>query len=139
MNAMRLKLILVSTTLILTVSFLAYAGVQSGGWIYAVEVDEYMGNAAFQSQRVRLHGVVAAENFQVQPSALSARFTLQSKSRPLVVAFRGIIPDQFQAGSNVLVEGKLADDGTFHADVLMTKCASKYEPDSPHLAQAGAP
>ena len=46
----------------------------------------------------------------------------------------------FKAGSEVVVEGQADAAGTFQADLMMTKCASKYE-DKPagHPAAAGAP
>jgi cytochrome c-type biogenesis protein CcmE len=60
------------------------------------------------------------------------------KTRKLTVNYRGSIPDQFAVGRNVVVEGCLDKSGTFQADVLMTKCASKYEPNSPHAAGKGS-
>jgi cytochrome c-type biogenesis protein CcmE len=41
----------------------------------------------------------------------------------------------FGPGKNVVVEGRRDPAGVFQADVLMTKCASKYEPGSPHKAE----
>ena len=35
--------------------------------------------------------------------------------------------DQFATGREVVVEGKYDSAGVFQADLLMTKCASKYE------------
>jgi cytochrome c-type biogenesis protein CcmE len=43
------------------------------------------------------------------------------------VSYRGTVPDLFKAGADVVVEGKLNAAGTFEADVLLTKCASKYD------------
>ena len=39
----------------------------------------------------------------------------------MAVSYRGAIPDQFKAGADVVVEGKLDAAGTFMADVLLTK------------------
>ena len=43
------------------------------------------------------------------------------------VTYAGVLPDLFKPGGEVVVEGRLDAAGTFKADVLMTKCASKYE------------
>jgi cytochrome c-type biogenesis protein CcmE len=43
------------------------------------------------------------------------------------VDYRGIIPDTFSDSVDVVVEGRLDADGTFHATTLLAKCASRYE------------
>ena len=50
----------------------------------------------------------------------------------MAVRYHGTIPDLFKAGADVVVEGKMNAAGTFEADVLLTKCASKY--DAKHAA-----
>ena len=43
------------------------------------------------------------------------------------VVYRGIAPDTFTDGVDVVVEGRLGRDGTFRATTLLAKCASRYE------------
>ncbi len=46
------------------------------------------------------------------------------------VSYRGLVPDTFSdAASNieVIVEGRLSRDGTFHATEVLAKCGSRYE------------
>jgi cytochrome c-type biogenesis protein CcmE len=43
------------------------------------------------------------------------------------VVYRGIAPDTFTDGVDVVVEGRVGQDGTFHATTLLAKCASRYE------------
>ena len=43
------------------------------------------------------------------------------------VVYRGITPDTFTDGVDVVVEGRLGHDGTFRATTLLAKCASRYE------------
>jgi cytochrome c-type biogenesis protein CcmE len=43
------------------------------------------------------------------------------------VVYRGIAPDTFTDGVDVVVEGRMGQDGTFHATTLLAKCASRYE------------
>lgn len=129
MSAIQKKLLLAGTVLVAAVSYLAYAGMKSG-WVYFIDVDQFVTDAQYQTQRVRLHGKVADEGFSSEK--LDARFVLLGKNNRLNVAYHGVIPDMFQAGRDVVVEGRLDPSGDFKADVLMTKCASKYEPESPH-------
>jgi len=46
----------------------------------------------------------------------------------LPVSYSGVVPDPFRDGREVIVTGKLAEDGTFVAekDSLITKCPSKF-------------
>ncbi|MEK0431734.1 MAG: hypothetical protein RL139_1538 [Gemmatimonadota bacterium] len=43
------------------------------------------------------------------------------------VDYRGLIPDTFSDSVDVVVEGRLGEDGVFHATTLLAKCASRYE------------
>lgn len=131
MSSMRLKLIVAGTVLVAAIGYLASASIKSG-WVYYLEVDQFLANPQYHDQRVRLHGKVAAEGFSASSGSLTANFKLLGKTRSLSVAYHGSIPDMFQAGRDVVVEGKMGKSGIFQADVLMTKCASKYEPKSPH-------
>lgn len=131
MTSIGKKLIVAGIVLAGAVGYLAYAGVKSG-WVYFLQVDEFTVNTQYHGQRVRLHGKAAEEGFASNPGTLTAAFNLTGKTAKLPVAYRGAIPEMFKAGSDVVVEGKLDQAGVFKADVLMTKCASKYEANSPH-------
>lgn len=130
MSAIQKKLLVAGVLLVGAISYLAYAGMKSG-WVYYMEVDQFLADVNSQNQRVRLHGKVDAADFAIEK--LDARFNLLGKSKRLNVVYHGVIPDMFQAGRDVVVEGQFDPAShNFKADVLMTKCASKYEPNSPH-------
>ncbi|HVT88465.1 MAG TPA: cytochrome c maturation protein CcmE [Tepidisphaeraceae bacterium] len=129
MPALQKKLLLGGALLVVAVGYLAYAGMKSG-WVYYMEVDHFLADDQFKTQRVRLHGKVSEQDFNVK--GLDANFSMLGKSRSINVAYHGVIPDMFQSGRDVVVEGQLDQAGVFRAQVLMTKCASKYEPNSPH-------
>ena len=132
MNSIRRKLVIAGVILTGAFSYLAFAGMQNG-WVYFVSVEQFTQDAQFHNQRVRIHGKVATDGFDASKSLLTAKFNLAGKGGESVpVVYRGVIPDLFQAGRDVVVEGRRDAAGVFQADVLMTKCASKYEPDSPH-------
>ena len=42
-------------------------------------------------------------------------------------SYRGLPPDTFTDGVDVVLEGRLAHDGTFRATTVLAKCASRYE------------
>lgn len=140
MTHMRTKLLVGSVILAAAVAYLAIAGVKKG-WVYYLPVHEYLAGPDYRGTRVRLAGDVLEDQLDAQPGMLLARFQMSDDQtdRTLSVAYRGPIPDMFKAGAQVVIEGREEADGVFHADVLMTKCASKYEEQpKEHPAADGA-
>ena len=133
MKTIHKKFLVGGILLAIAVGYLGFSSIQSG-WVYYVEVDRYMADTKFHSQRVRLCGSVSADNLSVNPAGLTANFILRGQQQSVLVAYKGVIPDMFAAGRDVVVEGKLDAAGTFQADQMMTKCASKYEAVSKHPA-----
>jgi len=76
---------------------------------------------------VRVGGMV--RTLQRLPDGLTIEFRLDdgSGAEPIRVRYRGIAPDTFADGVDVIVEGRLGADGTFRATTLLAKCASRYE------------
>ena len=54
-------------------------------------------------------------------------FVMTDGAKNYNVVYRGITPDTFTDGVDVVVEGRLGRDGTFRATTLLAKCASRYE------------
>ncbi len=54
------------------------------------------------------------------------------------VTYRGIVPDTFTDANDieVILAGKLGQDGVFHATEVLAKCGSRYEPELEHLKQS---
>jgi cytochrome c-type biogenesis protein CcmE len=132
MVSVRMKVILASAAATAAAGLLALAA-SRGGWVYFLSVDQFMASEA-RVDRVRLHGVVGNDAFEVSPASLLARFDLLGEHSSLRVEYTGVIPDMFRPGHDVVVEGNLGEDGMFRADTLMTKCGSRYESDgdAPH-------
>ncbi len=139
MNSVRLKLAIALLILLGAVVLLARAA--TGSYVYMMPVDDFVSSDTAQDRRARLTGVVCEENVDVSSALGVATFDLLGETDRLPVSYTGIVPDMFQPGHEVIVEGKLDENGTFQADILMTKCASKYvsseESDRPadHPAQ----
>ena len=126
MTHMKLKLSLAGIVLASAVGYLAFAGVQSG-WVQTVGVDQYLASPDQQAKRLRLCGKVGEGQLDIRKSQLTANFVLKGEHEAMPVSYHGTIPDMMKAGCDVIVEGKRDGAGTFQADVLITKCASKYE------------
>jgi cytochrome c-type biogenesis protein CcmE len=54
-------------------------------------------------------------------------FHVTDGAQVVPVVYRGLAPDTFTDGVDVVVEGRMGQDGTFHATTLLAKCASRYE------------
>lgn len=131
MKAIHKKFLFGGILLAIAVGYLGFASVKTG-WVYYVEVDKFVDEAKFHTQRVKLCGTVAQEGLVSSPAGMTARFTLKGQNKSLPVAYRGVVPDMFAAGRDVVVEGTMDAAGTFQSDQMMTKCASKYEAAGKH-------
>ena len=126
MTHMKLKLSAAGVILAGALAYLSFAGMQAG-MVYTLPVDQYVHDSQHQSQRVRLCGTVGEKDLEMHKAQLWAKFILKGDKNTVPVYFKGVVPDMFKAGSEVVVEGKRDAAGVFQSDVLMTKCASKYE------------
>lgn len=79
---------------------------------------------------VKVGGRVVPGTVQFDQRSLDLRFTLVDIEQPgttFPVHYQGPLPDTFQEGGDVVVEGKYSADGGFEATTLLTKCGSRYE------------
>ena len=113
------------------VSWLVWAGIRSTSTYY-FEMDEFVARkAAHDGEDLRVKGWVRTGSIQWNPQTNELAFDLarQDGTEAVPVAFRGILPDMFAEGREVVVEGRYGD-GRLAAKQVMTSCPSKYEPES---------
>ena len=121
----RKKLIIGGVIIALAVFGLAYAVVM-GGSTYYYEVEEFLNqDTSMISKSTKVHGEVGADliidDLAFSFSLLDATGSPSSMS----VIYRGQVPNAFEIGRLVVVEGKLDSDGVFQATDIITKCTSK--------------
>ena len=122
----RPPIVLAIFVIIGAMSFLIYSGLRDSGVPY-FPVSDFTATDMVET-RVRVSGQVARGSIEKHPD-LTLRFRLQHQEAGLNVFYRGVTPDTFREGGEVVLEGKYnAADRLFHADLLMAKCPSKYEP-----------
>ena len=100
----------------------------SEGTMYHLNVSEAVAMPSEKLKSARLFGV-AADDIVRPENGLGASFTLLDLEHPekgIRVHYRGVLPDTFDKGAEVIVEGRM-EGADFHAKTLMTKCPSKYE------------
>ena len=109
------------------VLYLALSGFQEGKAYYRTlkELDTLGPNTS--SQRLRIAGIVT--DGSIRRNGTEVTFQLEQEHRRLVVRYVGDqpIPDTFKDGVEAVVEGERQADGSFEADQIQAKCASKYE------------
>jgi cytochrome c-type biogenesis protein CcmE len=79
--------------------------------------------------------MVVPGSLRRDPATLRQDFLLSDGKATVPVRFRGIPPDLFGEGRGAVVEGTLAQDGTFQASTIMAKHSEEYK--APHDGQAG--
>lgn len=133
------KLALGAGIIVAVTSYMAYVGA-SASWKYYVTADECTARAAqLQGQRVRVCGGVEPGSLRVNGDRSQASFCLRGAASKLHVVYTGPLPDKLTEDTDVVVEGRLEAGGRLRGDKLLTRCASKYEPQiSGGDSQAGA-
>ncbi|MDR0453571.1 MAG: cytochrome c maturation protein CcmE [Deferribacteraceae bacterium] len=102
----------------------------SGEKIYYREVGELINNPLLAEKKgLRISGNVISDNFSVNKFEKYAVFEITDDTgAALPVVYNGTIPDAFEIGAAVLIEGSYsASENVFTAKKLLAKCPSKYE------------
>ncbi|MEO6745711.1 MAG: cytochrome c maturation protein CcmE [Caldimonas sp.] len=82
----------------------------------------------------RLGGLVEAGSLRRAESDLQVHFVVTDLAQKVPVVYTGLLPDLFAEGKGVVAQGRLAADGTFHADQVLAKHDENYMP--PEAAEA---
>lgn len=125
MPPVRSKLVIGGTAILAALGYLATSGIRSG-WVYYLSVDAYASMPEARDARSRVHGTVGPDP-DSRPAEFAASFVLLGESASIPVEYHGPVPDLFAVGREVVVEGATDGRGVFVAEVLLTKCGSKYE------------
>jgi cytochrome c-type biogenesis protein CcmE len=121
------KILIAAAVIFAAVGFLVYTAVASTA-VYYLTVSELQAKGPeVYGQSVRVAGNVVAGSIQRDPTSFDVRFMAADGSGQMPVAYRGVLPDIFGDGIEVVVEGKYGADGTFAASTLLAKCPSKFE------------
>jgi len=81
----------------------------------------------FYDTGVKVGARVVPGSIKREPGGKQVSFAMSDGAKTYNVVYRGITPDTFTDGVDVVVEGRLDRAGTFHATTLLAKCASRYE------------
>ncbi len=110
--------------------YLVWQGVASNS-VYFLNVSEALAMPSGELNAARLFGTVAEGETRME-NGLGVRFFLEDATSPdkkLLIEYKGVVPDTFKPGAEVIVEGNM-QPASFNAKTLMTKCPSKYEKEN---------
>jgi cytochrome c-type biogenesis protein CcmE len=103
------------------------------GVLEYVYVDKVMENPAKYADRtIKVHGIVVDGSIKKKKGTTGDyHFVIEHQGQRLPVHFTNIPPDTFQEGGEVVLTGKLVDDGrSFESEEMSAKCPSKYEEEA---------
>ena len=127
----------------IALAWLVFAGTRRN-LVYYYEVDELLAASQEIEGDIRISGDVVAGTVERDTGSRELRFAIAETQAPagapsVPVVYHGSVPDIFRPGIQVVVEGRLAPDGTFQAETLLAKCPSKYQAAGDLGAPAAAP
>lgn len=113
--------------IVISLGALAWLGYGESKTYYHTIVELQTLQGLDRTHRIRVGGTVQPGSIR----RLSGRvdFVLEGEGKALPVSYVGSepLPDTFKDKSQALVEGSLAKNGSFVAEHVQAKCASKYE------------
>lgn len=131
-----MKFGLLSAIILGTLGWLAFTGASENQSYFKSIPELYaMGDKA-REKRIRVGGDVVPGS--IKREGRDVHFAMSWEGKTLNVVYNGTqpLPDTFKDGSQALADGRLGQDGVFHANGVQAKCASKYEAKAPKMKQS---
>ncbi|HEX2778516.1 MAG TPA: cytochrome c maturation protein CcmE [Gemmatimonadaceae bacterium] len=136
----RTKFVIGGALVLSTAGYLMASSIKQTGVYYVTPSElatHVAADASFHDTGVKLGARVVPGTIVRDPGGKLFQFRVSDGSTTYPVVYRGIAPDTFTDGVDVVVEGRLGRDGTFHATTLLAKCASRYENAPPGAGEPG--
>ena len=140
MNTRRtIKVIIALSVIGSAVGYLLYEAAESS-WVYYYSVDEFVAKRLSATSEnsdaarlsgegyiIRLAGRVKTGTIVTNTEQMQLDFELAGQKNSVAVRFYGVVRRNFAADKEVVVEGKIAANGLFKANRILTRCESKYK------------
>ncbi len=85
-------------------------------------------NEAPKGRAFRIGGLVEDKSLRRESDGLTVHFNVTDTGKTVPVVYKGILPDLFKEGKGVVAQGKLENDGVFHATEVLAKHDENYMP-----------
>ncbi|OLN26530.1 cytochrome c maturation protein CcmE [Desulfosporosinus metallidurans] len=127
----KLKFILVISIMLGAFGYLMISGFNNSKTYYMTinEVTASADKGKLGKQNLKVSGKLVGQSVKWDPSKTELKFEMISKDQNEImpVLYKGVKPDNFNDGIDVIVDGKYTVEQVLLADKVMTKCPSKYE------------
>src|SRR5215210_6386921 len=130
MTSARTKFLIGGALVLGTSGYLMATSIKDTGMYYLTPTElttKLAADPGFRSSGVKIGARVVPGSIQRVPGCKEYAFRVTDGAQVFPVVYRGIAPDTFTDGVDVVVEGRMGEDGTFHATTLLAKCASLFE------------
>ena len=125
-SRVRTKLTVGITVMIGAVVLFFLSGGGKSGKVFYMTPTEFLSSPANAGGRVRLMGRVEKESVKASGGAPGMTFVMSDGGSRVQVRYKGVVPEAFAEGMEVVVDGRMSDT-IFEARDIIVKCPSKYE------------
>ncbi len=126
----RNKFLIGGVAILGTAGYLMASSIKDTGVYYLTPTElaaKVAGDPSFYETGVKVGARVVPGSIVREPGGRSMTFSVTDGAATYPVAYRGLPPDTFTDGVDVVLEGRLERSGTFRATTVLAKCASRYE------------
>ncbi len=126
----RTKFFVAGAVIIAMAVYLMATAIRDTGTYYLTPtelVSKLHADPSFRDVGVKVGANVVTGSIVRQADGRGMTFRVSDGVNTFPVTYRGISPDTFTDGVQVVVEGRMGPDGTFRATTVLAKCASRYE------------
>lgn len=126
----RTKFLIGGGLVLATAGYLMASSISETGMYYLTPTElatRLQADPTLRDAGVKLGARVVPGSIQRGEGGRDYAFIVTDGAREVNVVYRGIAPDTFTDGVDVVLEGRMNVDGTFRATTLLAKCASRYE------------
>lgn len=139
MNQRKVKFGAGFTIIVICLFYLVVTGFQETAMYYFTVTELEARETEFVGKRIKLAGRVIPNSIERDDNEMSLRFAIweppvqgtagdsEAVRSRRTITYKGIVPDTFKDGADVVLEGVTHNSGVFQAETLLAKCPSKYE------------
>ncbi|HJR64399.1 MAG TPA: cytochrome c maturation protein CcmE [Gemmatimonadaceae bacterium] len=126
----RTKFLVIGAAVLGTAGYLMASSIRETGVYYYTPTElaaKLERDPSFYEVGVKVGARVVPGSITRDSAGRSVRFTVTDGAQTFPVSYRGITPDTFTDGVDVVLEGRMETGGSFRATTVLAKCASRYE------------
>ena len=109
-------------------AYIIYGGMQQALVYFKMPSELRAEESSMKGKFVRMGGMVVKGSMEKDLQNLTYKFQITDGNTNFPVYFKGVPPDLFVEGKGAVVEGRVENDGVFHATTIMAKHAEEYSP-----------